>query len=709
MAAERFTDLSRVTDSNSDPLSGGLWYFYTKGTLTPLAVYTTDALDVAHDHPVVADAGGLFPAIYFDSALEYRGIQKNAAGATIQDIPLINTEVIERRDGRANINARTASTAAALETLADTYAGLDGFAGATHTVEVTPYFSALNLDGNGATLQNSTNSVNIWEYGALTIGFSHPATSAELTQYSVASISGATVTMTTAGDSASLPAGCIAQFQGALFYTAQGADIYRNKYRRRVIASAAGVLTLDRALPLDLVADTPITVANADEGVAEPGTGEVLKFLDAPRISNIKLVSDYGKAIARSAALDLFMRDFQTEGRTGFALNAHSFGKIENFTFRVWAKVVELSDSSEGTVVSGFTGLLYDNAADPYDDFIMAIGENSKHCIIENFNIDCGPKTAGIGYLVTLPPGVGNKIRHGKLFCPAATGTVLYMNSRAEAGMTNEGCVFEDIEIHAVTPRRFVKVLDGGAGLSNFTVRGITGYGAPTYEDVAGYPSAISIKGTEGLVEDLWFENGACHIDAATANTVFRNNYFPLGFSNLTQALLQANSIYDNDSDANRLLQAAAHRDTSSTVVNTTVANTIYGASNFPAGSLAPGDTIHIGSMAITNSSGGTNCSARLSVTSIAATTGLGSLVTGVASTPIEIVGRIYIATDIAINYTFLVGGDIKSGQFPVSSIAANGLSVNLEWWVADAANGINVRGTQITAAKPGMWSLARW
>ena len=72
MAAELLTDLSRATDSNANPLSGARWFFYATGTTTPQATYTTAALSVAHPNPVVADAGGQFPAIYFDSSLVYR-------------------------------------------------------------------------------------------------------------------------------------------------------------------------------------------------------------------------------------------------------------------------------------------------------------------------------------------------------------------------------------------------------------------------------------------------------------------------------------------------------------------------------------------------------------------------------------------------------------------------------------------------------------
>ena len=95
MAAEILSDLSRATDNNSSPIEGAQWLFCATGTLTPQAVYTTAALDTEHSNPVVADAAGRFPPIYFDASLSYRGILKNAAGATLSgmDIDPINAGI----------------------------------------------------------------------------------------------------------------------------------------------------------------------------------------------------------------------------------------------------------------------------------------------------------------------------------------------------------------------------------------------------------------------------------------------------------------------------------------------------------------------------------------------------------------------------------------------------------------------------------------
>jgi len=63
---------------------GGKLYFYQTGTTTPQNTYTTEALSVANANPVIADANGLFPAIYLDPTLpSYRATLKTAADVQI--------------------------------------------------------------------------------------------------------------------------------------------------------------------------------------------------------------------------------------------------------------------------------------------------------------------------------------------------------------------------------------------------------------------------------------------------------------------------------------------------------------------------------------------------------------------------------------------------------------------------------------------------
>lgn len=63
-------------------LSGAKLYFYLAGTTTPGTVYSDLELDHPHSNPVVADTGGLFPAIFIDPNVAYDVTCTNSAGAT---------------------------------------------------------------------------------------------------------------------------------------------------------------------------------------------------------------------------------------------------------------------------------------------------------------------------------------------------------------------------------------------------------------------------------------------------------------------------------------------------------------------------------------------------------------------------------------------------------------------------------------------------
>lgn len=97
MTASLHITPSRATSSNGLNLDGAKWYFYQSGTTTPKSVYTTSALSTAHSNPVVADAAGKFPNIFFDASLSYRGVLKTADDVTtIYDIDPINTDTFSQ-------------------------------------------------------------------------------------------------------------------------------------------------------------------------------------------------------------------------------------------------------------------------------------------------------------------------------------------------------------------------------------------------------------------------------------------------------------------------------------------------------------------------------------------------------------------------------------------------------------------------------------
>src|SRR6478736_10012088 len=69
-------------------------YFYATTTTTPQDTYTTSARNVAHANPVVADANGVFPAIYLDPALLYRLDLKTSADVLIYTVDPINDNLL---------------------------------------------------------------------------------------------------------------------------------------------------------------------------------------------------------------------------------------------------------------------------------------------------------------------------------------------------------------------------------------------------------------------------------------------------------------------------------------------------------------------------------------------------------------------------------------------------------------------------------------
>jgi hypothetical protein len=81
--ATYFAPRAEIQDSSGNPYSGALAYFYATGTSTPKAVYTNEALTIAHANPVVADSSGRWPAIYLATDAAYSIVIKTAAGVTI--------------------------------------------------------------------------------------------------------------------------------------------------------------------------------------------------------------------------------------------------------------------------------------------------------------------------------------------------------------------------------------------------------------------------------------------------------------------------------------------------------------------------------------------------------------------------------------------------------------------------------------------------
>ena len=73
---------SRALDANAVNSPGALAYFYDAGTTTLRTVYADSALTVPHASPLVADAAGVFAAVYAGGAA-VKAVVQTSAGATL--------------------------------------------------------------------------------------------------------------------------------------------------------------------------------------------------------------------------------------------------------------------------------------------------------------------------------------------------------------------------------------------------------------------------------------------------------------------------------------------------------------------------------------------------------------------------------------------------------------------------------------------------
>lgn len=77
-------------DPSDAPYSGAKAYFFDVGTTTPQVVYTDAALSIPHDHPVEADANGVFPAVFFPDQSSHRLRITTSEDVTLHDVDNIS-------------------------------------------------------------------------------------------------------------------------------------------------------------------------------------------------------------------------------------------------------------------------------------------------------------------------------------------------------------------------------------------------------------------------------------------------------------------------------------------------------------------------------------------------------------------------------------------------------------------------------------------
>lgn len=642
------------------------------------------------------------------------GVDITARGLARQ---ALNAEA-ETGEGAINMDARSEPTAAALEALSAGHAALMGVAGATHAVETAPYLTRnpLIIKGNGAELRNVNStplSTSDQPQAVLPVGTSNPSGTDTLTYYAVESASGTVVTVA-AGDGDNFAEGDLVVARGATNFVVSGTGchVYRNYTRARVLAATAATITLDRTLPAELIADSPV-IANTGHG-ASAGIAGLPEYylLYAPHISNLTLASDLGETLKWGGVIDGTFRDLTMIGRDSVVLNAMQDSLIENVRFHSWRKICELAEGSVGTTVRNVRGTLSDasarfGGASDAGSFWISIGENSANCTLEDLQVDSGVNTPTGTSAALLGSGRANIIRQSKFRFPALTGYCLTIESSESAGNPVLDCGFEDIEIWAPLCDRFIHVGDGGAGIDRPFFRNLNCHGAVS----SGY--AATLVGCDGIMENCRFDAGSLHFTTAVTGWTICNNYIPGGFDNPNEnggSLFETNRIYDNDSEANRRANAAAVISTDVTpAITATAANTVFKSATFEAGDLEPGDRIIVYAPMAAGGEGSNNRTAGVSVsTPTAGRQGCGSnSITAPGSLTVECEMLIHNNTQIVVRP--VVGGAENTPAIVTVddiSVTGNDLTVNIEGWVATSSELINVRGCRIVPVKRGMRHL---
>lgn len=112
----------RATDSNGDPASGALLYFYLTSSTTPTDAYTSAAETTAHPNPLVADSAGKWAAVFLDEDVDYRIRATTSDGTEIFDLdPVTNAALagLSGATGGQSIGFKRNTASAVLRTLYD--------------------------------------------------------------------------------------------------------------------------------------------------------------------------------------------------------------------------------------------------------------------------------------------------------------------------------------------------------------------------------------------------------------------------------------------------------------------------------------------------------------------------------------------------------------------------------------------------------------
>jgi len=614
-------------------------------------------------------------------------------------------------EGGVSIALRSEPTAAALVTLAEENAFLTGETGVTYTVDAPLFIkrSRLVIRGNGAELRSVNQTPLDVDHnlsGTLSLGVSLVWNTSYLAYYAIASASGSRLTLS-AGAGANFAPGDLVVLHGATKYYGPGNEyeVYRNYLRARVVEVTGDRVTIDRAPPAQLLADSPVIGNSAENMPTSLPGASVYHLLYAPHISHLTISSELGAALHNGGVIDGVFRDLTIEGRNGLVFNAMQDCLFENVRFRAWRKICELAEGSYGTVVRGLRGTLSDasgrfGGASDAAPFFIAMGENCAECVYDGFDVDSGPNDATAGIACLLSAGRNNEIRNSRLRFPAHDGYGLGITSRPEEGMGNLDSGYRNVEVYLPSCNVFFAVSDLGGGVERPYLVDCKFFGSVVYR-------AGEIQGNKGLLRNVWCEDGGLRFNNPCTNWRIEECYFPDGFENLTSALLAANpGIRDNESDASRRLNLAAvtHHSAGETI-DTTQPNTAWKTSTFAAGDLAADDRIFVYSEASTAGSGSSSRTGRLSITVNGWEIPIGTVGRTTAGA-MSIEAELYILGNNKIGYRTNLWGTLVEGEVPVSSLALHALTVSVKYWTGAASDPVLARSCRIIPVKPGMAHL---
>lgn len=100
----------RAWDANGNPAAGAKAYFYESGTSTPVTVYSDSAATAPHASPVVANAQGIFPPVYFEGSTQVKVNVTDANDVQLSQYPIDPVIMVASDQTGANLIAFTPSS-----------------------------------------------------------------------------------------------------------------------------------------------------------------------------------------------------------------------------------------------------------------------------------------------------------------------------------------------------------------------------------------------------------------------------------------------------------------------------------------------------------------------------------------------------------------------------------------------------------------------